>query len=150
MVSLDCCLLAHGAGIPGYASAFAAGADLRAALAPPYKGSLLLPVGQTLKVPTALQIALPLGYEAQVRPRSGLAAKHGLTVLNAPGTIDPDYRGEIFVLLINHGEEDFLIRHGDRIAQLVIAPVIQVHFRKVEVLPETERGSGGFGSSGMH
>ena len=150
MILLECRLLEHGAGLPNYASTLAAGADLRAALAgKPYQGHLVLQAGHTAKVPTALQIALPLGYEAQVRPRSGLAAEHGVTILNAPGTIDSDYRGEIFVLLINHGPKDFVIRHGDRIAQLVIAPIVQATFRQVAELPETKRGAGGFGSSGL-
>ena len=123
MISLECCLLKHGAGLPDYASALAAGADIRAALAcPPYNGHLTIHTGKTAKVPTGLKIALPIGYEAQIRPRSGLAAKYGITVLNSPGTIDPDYRGEIFILLINYGETDFIIQHGDRIAQMVVSP----------------------------
>ncbi|WGK70036.1 dUTP diphosphatase [Candidatus Haliotispira prima] len=152
-ISLSCRLLEHGADLdlPCHESAMAAGADLRAALnMQPYDGSLTLPVGGFAKVPTALQIALPPGYEAQIRPRSGLAAKHGVTVLNAPGTIDADYRGEIQILLINHGPEDFQIRHGNRIAQLVISPVVQAVFCQEAQLPETERGAGGFGSSGLH
>jgi dUTP pyrophosphatase len=99
-------------------------------------------------VPTGLAIALPQGFEAQVRPRSGLAAKHGVTVLNSPGTIDADYRGEISVILINHGAEPFAIRRGERIAQMVIAPVVQARLNPVDSLPDTGRGSGGFGSTG--
>ena len=99
-------------------------------------------------VPCGFAMALPKGYEAQVRPRSGLAAKHGVTVLNAPGTIDADYRGEIKVILINHGSEPFAIRRGDRIAQMVVAPVFAVTFEHAETLDETERGTGGFGSTG--
>ena len=108
VITLPCHLLEHGSDLPSYQSAMAAGADLRAALKlQPYNGNLILPAGSFAKVPTALQIALPPGYEAQIRPRSGLAAKHGVGLLNAPGTIDADYRGEIFVLLINHGNIKF-------------------------------------------
>ncbi|HEY1383406.1 MAG TPA: dUTP diphosphatase, partial [Dongiaceae bacterium] len=99
--------------------------------------------------PTGLAIALPVGFEAQVRPRSGLALKHGVTVLNSPGTIDADYRGEVQVLLINHGSKPFAIRRGDRIAQMVVAPVTQIAWKQVEQLNETERGSGGYGSTGV-
>ena len=104
--------------------------------------------GDRVLVPTGLAIALPVGYEAQVRPRSGLAIKHGLTVLNSPGTIDADYRGEIGVPLINHGRETFTIRRGERIAQMVVAPVVQVAFESVGELPPSARGAGGFGSTG--
>ncbi len=150
MIRVECCLLEHGSSLPIYSNNLASGADIRAALAcKPYDGCLLLPVGDKVKVPTALKMALPNGYEAQVRPRSGLAAKHGITVLNAPGTIDSDYRGEIFILLINYGKNDFLIKHGDRIAQLVITPTMQVGFCQVRALPETERGEKGFGSTGI-
>ena len=149
-IQLPCRLLEHGSDLPNYQSAMAAGADLRAALKlQPYNGSLILPAGDFAKVPTALQIALPPGYEAQVRPRSGLAAKHGIALLNAPGTIDADYRGEIFVLLINHGKKDFCISHGDRIAQLVVSPVIQARFCIQAELSQTDRGANGFGSSGI-
>ena len=136
--------LAHGADLPlpSYATAGAAGLDLRAADALTIK-----PQARAL-VATGISIALPLGYEAQVRPRSGLAVKHGVTVLNAPGTIDCDYRGEIKVPLINHGEQDFIIARGDRIAQMVIAPAPQVFLEEVAALDETSRGAGGFGSSG--
>jgi dUTP pyrophosphatase len=120
--------------------------DLRAAI-PEGKGLALKP-GRSKLVPTGLTIALPAGYEAQVRPRSGLAAKHGITCLNSPGTIDADYRGEIQVILINHGDEPFTIKRGERIAQMVIAPVMQAGWSVVETLPKTRRGAGGFGSTG--
>ncbi len=151
-IFLKCRLLEHGSGLclPNYESVCAAGADLRAALhCEPFNGQLLLSAGSFGKVPTALQIALPQGYEAQVRARSGLAAKYGITVLNAPGTIDADYRGEIQVLLVNHGRQDFVIRHGDRIAQLVVSPVVQVGFEIATALQATDRGAEGFGSSGL-
>ncbi len=151
-LSIQCRLLAHGAdlSLPSYASVLAAGADLRAALhGSPHHGSLTVVRGSYCKVPTALQIVLPPGYEGQVRSRSGLASKYGVTVLNGPGTIDADYRGEIQVLLINFGPQDFLIRHGDRIAQLVVAPVLQIQFEAAAQLPDSERGVGGFGSSGL-
>jgi dUTP pyrophosphatase len=136
--------LAHAADLPlpSYATAGSAGLDLRAA------ESFTLMPGAFALVPTGLSIALPENFEAQVRPRSGLAVKHGVTVLNSPGTIDADYRGEIKVPLINHGTEDFIIVRGDRIAQMVIAPVVQVTLVEVEALDETTRGAGGFGSSG--
>ena len=114
--------------------------------------SITLEPGSTARVPTGLQIALPAGHEGQVRPRSGLAARHGVTVLNAPGTIDEDYRGEVQVLLVNHGPEPFTISHGERIAQLVVAPVVQVAIEPVNdeaALGGTERGDGGFGSTGV-
>lgn len=120
--------------------------DLLAALGA--SETLSLAPGSRMLVPTGLAVALPHGYEAQVRPRSGLAAKHGVTVLNSPGTIDADYRGEIKVILINLGDEPFVIRRGDRIAQLVVAPVTAVTFDLKESLDETQRGSGGFGSTG--
>jgi dUTP pyrophosphatase len=129
--------------LPGYASPGAAGMDLRAA------SDRTLQPGERCLMPTGFAVALPDGFEAQVRPRSGLAIHHGLTVLNAPGTVDSDYRGEISVLLINLGAEPFAIRRGDRIAQLVIAPVVRASFTEVERLDETQRGRDGFGSSGM-
>ena len=140
--------LPHGEGLPlpAYQSAHAAGLDLLAAV--PEGAPLVLAPGRHALVPTALAIALPDGFEAQVRPRSGLAAKHGVTVLNSPGTIDADYRGEIQVILINHGAEPFTLKRGERIAQMVIAPVVQAELAAVTVLPETDRGSGGFGSTG--
>ncbi|MDE2445443.1 MAG: dUTP diphosphatase [Alphaproteobacteria bacterium] len=128
--------------VPAYASAGAAGLDLRAAEA------LVIVSGARALVPTGFAIALPQGFEAQVRPRSGLAVKHGVTVLNAPGTIDCDYRGEIKVPLINHGQEDFVIARGDRIAQMVVGPAPQVDLVEATSLDETARGQNGFGSSG--
>ena len=137
---------AEGLALPAYQTAEAAGLDLLAAV--PAETPLILPPGKYAMVPTGLTIALPPGFEAQVRPRSGLAAKHGVTVLNSPGTIDADYRGEINVLLINHGDAPFPIRRGERIAQMVIAPVVQAQLVAAEQLSATERGSGGFGSTG--
>ena len=147
-IEVDIRQLPHGGGLalPAYQSAHAAGLDLLAAV--PEGAPLSLSPGQRALVPTGLTIALPPGYEAQVRPRSGLASKHGVTVLNSPGTIDADYRGEIGVLLVNHGDGPFLIRRGDRIAQMVIAPVVQVELVSAAKLSATERGSGGFGSTG--
>lgn len=140
--------LSHGADLPlpSYQSALAAGMDLLAAV--PDDAPLTIDPGARILVPTGLVMALPTGTEAQVRPRSGLAAKHGITVLNAPGTIDADYRGEVQVLLINHGNEPFAITRGMRIAQLVIAPVTQARLSEVLSLDETHRGAGGFGSTG--
>jgi len=132
--------------LPAYETEGAAGVDLRAAL--PGGPLLLPPDGGRALVPTGLSIALPLGYEAQVRPRSGLALKHGVTVLNSPGTVDSDYRGEIGVILINHGTEAFRISHGDRIAQMVLAQVTRGNWQERESLDETARGTGGFGSTG--
>lgn len=131
--------------LPEYATPMSAGLDLRANLDAPLK---LQPMQRCL-VPTGLRIALPQGYEAQVRPRSGLALKRGITVLNAPGTIDADYRGEIGVILINLSQDSFVINDGERIAQLVIAAYEQAEFEVVESLDQTERGEGGFGHSGM-
>ena len=140
--------LPHGEGLalPEYHSADAAGLDLLAAV--PEDSPLMLSPGQRALVPTGLTIALPSGYEAQVRPRSGLASKHGVTVLNSPGTVDADYRGEIGVLLINHGGVPFPIRRGERIAQMVIAPVVRVELAPAAELSATKRGGGGFGSTG--
>lgn len=140
--------LPHGKGLPlpAYQSADAAGVDLLAAV--PEAAPVTLDPGMYAQLPTGLVIALPKGFEAQVRPRSGLAARYGVTVLNAPGTIDADYRGEIGVLLINHGDAPFTIQRGERIAQLVIAPVMQVELVPAAALPDTDRGSGGFGSTG--
>jgi dUTP pyrophosphatase len=131
--------------LPEYATPMSAGLDLRANLDAPLK---LQPMQRCL-VPTGLRIALPQGYEAQVRPRSGLALKRGITVLNAPGTIDADYRGEVGVILINLSQDSFVINDGERIAQLVIAAYEQAEFEAVESLDQTERGEGGFGHSGM-
>ncbi|HWV53915.1 dUTP diphosphatase [Pseudorhodoplanes sp.] len=140
--------LPHGEGLPlpAYQSASAAGLDLVAAV-PEGQPMTIAPGGYAM-VPTGLAIALPPGTEGQVRPRSGLAAKHGVTVLNSPGTIDSDYRGEVSVILINHGSQDFVIDRGMRIAQLVVAPVSAICVRAVEKLSETARGAGGFGSTG--
>ncbi|MFM1919505.1 MAG: hypothetical protein RLZZ303_1139 [Candidatus Hydrogenedentota bacterium] len=131
--------------LPSYETAHAAGMDLRAAVAEP----LLLAPGARALVPTGIVIALPEGTEAQVRPRSGLAFRHGISMLNTPGTIDADYRGEIRVILINHGQEPFTIQRGDRIAQLVIAPVLRAEWIECETLDDTPRGTGGFGHTGV-
>lgn len=131
--------------LPQYSTSSSAGMDLRANIDAP----ILLKPMQRVLVPTGLFMALPEGYEAQVRPRSGLAIKHGITVLNTPGTIDADYRGEIGVILMNFGQEDFLIQDGERIAQMVVSKYEKVDFLDVELLDETERGSGGFGHSGI-
>ena len=140
--------LPHSAGLPlpAYETPGAAGMDLRAAV--PEHDHLVLRPGGRAAVPTGLALAIPPGFEAQVRPRSGLALKHGVGQPNAPGTIDSDYRGELKVILINHGAEDFTVRRGDRIAQLVIAPVAQAAWIEVANLDETVRGAGGFGSTG--
>ncbi len=133
--------------LPAYETHLAAGADLRAAVAK--DDPMILNPGERALVPTGLAMALPAGYEAQIRPRSGLAYKHGITCLNTPGTIDADYRGEVKVLLINHGTDAFTINRGERIAQMVIAPITQPSFITVETLSETTRGAGGFGSTGV-
>jgi dUTP pyrophosphatase len=138
---------AEGLPLPAYETAQAAGMDLRAAL--PEGEPLTLAPGQRAAIPTGLAIALPPGFEAQVRPRSGLAFKFGLSMVNSPGTIDADYRGELKVILINHGHEPFVVHRGERIAQLVIAPVIQAAWQEVSSLDETERGAGGFGHTGV-
>jgi len=145
-VTLELKRLDHGRDLPlpAYQSDLAAGLDLLAAVDAP----VTLQPGERALIPTGLAMALPAGYEAQVRPRSGLAAKHGLTVLNTPGTIDADYRGEVKVILINLGEAPFTIARGERIAQMVVAPVLQASIREVETLSETVRGAGGFGSTG--
>ena len=137
---------AEGLALPAYQTAHAAGLDLLAAV--PEDRPLTMQPGQRALVPTGLMIAVPPGQEAQVRPRSGLAFKHGVTVLNSPGTVDADYRGEVSVLLINHGDEPFTIRRGERIALLVIAAVSQANLVAVASLSPTDRGSGGFGSTG--
>lgn len=129
--------------MPVLATPGAAGYDLCASKA------VIIKSGEFEKVPTGIRISMPMGLEAQIRPRSGLAAKHGVTVLNAPGTIDSDYRGEICVILINHGKKDFEIEPGMRIAQMVFSKVVQVDFKQVEQLDETSRGEGGFGSTGV-
>lgn len=131
--------------IPDYASEGAAGADVRAFI----KETIVIPAGGSKLVPTGLRVAIPEGYEIQVRPRSGLALKNQIAVLNSPGTIDSDYRGEIGVILINHGKQDFVVEPGMRIAQLVVAPVIQARFVMQEELIGTKRGDGGFGHTGI-
>lgn len=136
-------------GLPFYATAGAAGADLRANLSEPDRDSgLTLQPNDRRLVPTGLRLEIPLGYEVQLRPRSGLALKHGITLPNSPGTIDSDYRGDLGVILLNTSQESFHIAHGDRIAQMIIAPVVQAEFVLSSDLSETERGSGGFGSTG--
>lgn len=135
---------ADGLPLPAYATPGAAGLDLAAAVTKP----VVIPPGRRAVVPTGLAVALPAGFEAQVRPRSGLAARAGVTVLNTPGTIDSDYRGEIQVILINFGEAPFTVSRGERIAQLVVAPVARLAWRAADRLPETARGAGGFGSTG--
>lgn len=137
---------AEGLALPSYETAGSAGMDLRAALAE--DAAVTLEPGARALVPTGLKMALEPGWEAQVRPRSGLALKHGITCLNTPGTIDSDYRGEVGVILVNLGQEPFVIRRGERIAQMVIAPVAQVSVSEVDTLDETVRGAGGFGSTG--
>lgn len=147
-ITIDVRILPHGEGLPlpAYQTPHAAGLDLLAAV--PEDAPLVLASGRHAMVPTGLSIALPEGYEAQVRPRSGLAARHGVTVLNSPGTIDADYRGEVCVLLINHGLDPFTIRRGERIAQMVVASVVRADLNIATSLTATERGSGGFGSTG--
>ena len=135
-----------GAECPHYASTGASGADVRAFI----KDDIKLASGASCLVPTGLRFSIPHGYEIQVRPRSGLALKNQITVLNTPGTIDADYRGELGVILMNCGKEDFIITPGMRIAQLVLAPVVQADFCQSELLAETARGSGGFGHTGVH
>ena len=139
-------VLPHGEGLPlpRYATPQAAGVDLMAAVEEPVE---ILP-GARIVIPTGLSLALPEGYEGQVRPRSGLARKHGITILNSPGTIDADYRGELQVILINLSPDPFTIERGERIAQLVVAPITRVAFARAEALNETARGTGGFGSTG--
>jgi dUTP pyrophosphatase len=140
--------LPHGVDLPlpSYQSAFAAGLDLYAAV--PADAPVVLAPGSYAKIPTGITLALPPGTEGQVRPRSGLAAQHGVTLLNTPGTIDADYRGEVSVLLINHGDAPFEVTRGMRIAQLVVADIVRVTVREAEELDSTERGAGGFGSTG--
>lgn len=129
---------------PAYMTEHAAGMDVRAAVAEP----VTIGPGRRALIPTGIRIAVPLGYEAQVRPRSGLAAKHGVTLLNGPGTIDADYRGEVCVILVNHGEAPFVVERGDRVAQLVIAPVTRARVEITQALDTTARGDGGFGHTG--
>lgn len=138
-------IVEEGATLPKQTTALSAGSDISAKLSKPF----VLKPGDYSLIPTGLKIALPPGYEAQVRARSGLAAKYGVTVLNSPGTIDADYRGEVKVILINHGKNDFIINNGDRIAQFVIAPIVNTTFIEVDELDDTDRGEGGFGSTGV-
>lgn len=139
--------LSHGCGLPlpKFATEQAAGMDLYAAV----EGTVTLDPGRRALIPTGLAIALPQGFEAQVRPRSGLAARYGVTVINAPGTIDADYRGELCVALVNLGEGPFIVERGSRIAQIIFAPVLRAVWEEVETLPESRRGAGGFGSTGL-
>ncbi len=130
---------------PVYSSEAASGADVKADVSE----DLIIKAGETALVPTGLYLEIPIGFEAQIRPRSGLAAKSSITVLNTPGTIDADYRGEVKIILINLGKNDFIIRRGDRIAQMVFAPVVRAQFEKTFELKSSERGSGGFGSTGI-
>jgi dUTP pyrophosphatase len=145
-VSVSVTRLPHGADLelPAYETADAAGMDLHAAV----DGDVVVAPGARTLIPTGLAIALPSGYEAQIRPRSGLALKNGISLVNSPGTIDADYRGEVGVIVINHGDQDFTVSRGMRIAQMVVAPVIQAAWDEVDELPETTRGAGGFGSTG--
>ena len=148
-LELPICRLPHGMdlALPAYGSAGSAGLDLLAAI--DAGAEVALAPGERFLVPCGISIALPEGYEAQVRPRSGLALKHGLSILNSPGTIDSDYRGEIGVILVNHGQEAFVLKRGMRIAQMVIAPVMRAALMEVQSLPESARGAGGFGSTGV-
>ncbi|MEL7213790.1 MAG: dUTP diphosphatase [Pseudomonadota bacterium] len=138
-------------GLPAYETEGAAGADLRANLEPQNRamGHTLAP-GVRLLIPTGLRLAIPTGFEVQIRPRSGLALKHGITLPNSPGTIDSDYRGPLGVIVMNAGQEPVTITHGMRIAQMVVAPVVQARFESADALPETARGASGFGSTGTH
>jgi dUTP diphosphatase len=148
-IDVEVVQLPHGADLPlpAYQTEHAAGLDLLAAI--PTDTPVIIEPGRFAAIPTGLVIALPAGFEGQVRPRSGLAARHGVTVLNAPGTIDADYRGEVAVILVNHGRESFSVTRGMRVAQLVVAPVTQVRLRPVEKTGHTKRGGGGFGSTGV-
>jgi len=131
--------------IPKYETQGASGVDISANI----NEDLTLATNESILVPTGIAVSIPQGFEIQIRPRSGLAAKKGISVLNTPGTIDADYRGEIKVILINHGNEPFIVRNGDRIAQMVVCPIVQAKFEQVDELSDTERGSGGFGSTGV-
>lgn len=137
---------ANGLALPAYATPDSAGLDLQAAIAEP----ITLMPGERRLIPTGLAIAVPPGFEAQVRPRSGLALKHGVTVLNAPGTVDADYRGEVGVVLVNHGDQPFIINRGERIAQMIVAAYARVAWSEMAELPQTQRGAGGFGSTGVN
>jgi len=145
---IELCWLDHGRGLapPMLQTRAAAGADLEAAV--PKKAPVVIEPGEKALIACGFCLAIPQGFEAQIRPRSGLALKHGVTVLNAPGTIDADYRGEIMVILINHGQASFKVCRGMRIAQMIVAPVTEVNYREVQSLGTTKRGGGGFGSTG--
>ena len=144
MIKIQIKKLSTSVSIPKYATPGSSGMDIAAYL----ENSIIINPGEKSLVSTGLMMAIPKGYEVQIRPRSGLAAKKNITVLNTPGTIDADYRGEIKVLLINHGKEKFVIENGERIAQMVVCPIVQANLEEVKELSETERGSGGFGSTG--
>jgi dUTP pyrophosphatase len=148
MTTVEVLQLAHAEGLalPDYQTAHAAGLDLLAAI--PDDAPVTIAPGARAMIPTGLKIALPIGTEGQVRPRSGLAARHGVTVLNSPGTIDADYRGEVSVILINLGDAAFTVQRGERIAQLIVTPVLHAELRRVDTLDDTGRSSGGFGSTG--
>lgn len=135
-------------GLPSYETEGSAGADLRANFSQDARAGLVLQAGERALVPTGLRLEIPVGYEVQVRPRSGLALKHGITLPNSPGTIDSDYRGPLGVILMNAGAEEFVVNHGDRIAQMVVSPVMQARFELADALGDTVRGEGGFGSTG--
>lgn len=137
---------AEGLPVPSYESEYAAGLDIRAAV----DESVTISPGERVMIPTGLAIALPVGFEAQIRPRSGLAIREGITMLNSPGTIDADYRGEVKLIVINHGQEKVVISRGDRVAQMVIAPVVKATITEVDDLSDTSRGAGGFGSTGAN
>lgn len=147
MIDLQIKKLPHAADLPlpSYATPLSAGMDVRAAL---NSDGIVIQPGERVLIPTGLQVAIPEGFEIQVRPRSGLAIKHGITMLNSPGTIDADYRGEIKVIAINHGSEPFIVQHGERIAQLIVARVEKAIIHEVDMLDDTQRGEGGFGSTG--
>lgn len=147
MLKVQVKVLPHGAGVPlpRYMSEHAAGMDLYAAV----EKELTIPAGEWQLVPTGLSLALPAGYEAQVRPRSGLALKQGVSVLNTPGTVDADYRGEVGVILMNHSKDNLVVKRGDRIAQMIINKIERIVFEEVKELPPTDRGAGGFGSTGV-
>jgi len=144
-VAVHCLPHSHDIPLPSYSTSGSAGLDLLAAI----EGEKAIGPGERSLVPCGICLALPEGFEAQIRPRSGLALKHGITIINSPGTIDADYRGEIGVLLINYGHSSFVVRRGMRIAQMVIAPVVFANLEKVETLPDTSRGTKGFGSTGF-
>ena len=143
-INLNIQILNNAKGEPEYGSTEASGLDLKAGI----DNQIIIKRNEFFVVPTGIIIEIPKGYEAQVRPRSGLAAKNGISVLNTPGTIDSDYRGEIKIILFNHGKKEFTVNNNDRIAQMVLMPILKIEFKEVDELPETLRGSGGFGSTG--